>query len=88
MTPSGGAEPTLASIPGQRRGRARLEPLSQREHGLYDWILTAFAAGTPPFGSTRTRISVAQLGSWELISTGRLSIGAIPSASIAHIAST
>ena len=48
MTPSGDAEPTLASIPGQRRGRARLEPLSQRERGLYDWILTAFAAGTPP----------------------------------------
>ena len=48
MTPSADAEPTLASIPGQRRGRARLEPLSQRERGLYDWILTAFAAGTPP----------------------------------------
>src|SRR5437660_493607 len=52
MTPSADAEPTLASIPGQRRGRTRLELLSQRERGLYDWILTAFAAGTPPTPGT------------------------------------
>jgi len=49
--PSNG-EPTLASIPGQRRGRARLEPLSRGERDLYDWILTAFATGTPPAPDT------------------------------------
>jgi hypothetical protein len=42
------AEPTVASIPGQRRGRARVAPLSPGERRLYDWILNAFAAGTPP----------------------------------------
>jgi Alkylmercury lyase len=42
------AEFTLASIPGQRRGRARLEALSPGERDLYDWILTAFASGRPP----------------------------------------
>jgi len=41
-------ETTLASIPGQRRGRERVQPLSPGERGLYDWILRAFAAGTPP----------------------------------------
>src|SRR5438445_9203302 len=46
------AEPTLASIPGQRRGRARLEPLSPGERDLYDWILTAFATDTPPSPDT------------------------------------
>jgi Alkylmercury lyase len=38
----------LESIPGQRLGRARLEPLSPGERDLYDWVLAAFAAGTPP----------------------------------------
>ena len=42
------ARPSLASIPGQRRGRARLEPLTPGERNLYDWILRAFANGTPP----------------------------------------
>ena len=42
------AEARLASIPGQRRGRERVELLSPGERGLYDWILRAFAAGTPP----------------------------------------
>jgi hypothetical protein len=40
--------PTRSSIRGQRRGRARLEPLSPGERELYDWILHAFAAGAPP----------------------------------------
>jgi hypothetical protein len=48
MNQPSSAEPTLASIPGERRGRARLEPLSSGERDLYDWILTAFASGTPP----------------------------------------
>ena len=42
------AESTLASISGQRRGRERVQRLSPGERGLYDWILQAFAAGTPP----------------------------------------
>jgi hypothetical protein len=42
------AELRLASIRGQRRGRARLEPLSPGERDLYDWILKAFASGKPP----------------------------------------
>src|SRR5712691_6873631 len=42
------AEARLASIPGQRRGRERVQLLSPGERGLYDWILRAFAAGTPP----------------------------------------
>jgi len=46
------AGPTLASIPGQRRGRARLEPLSPGERDLYDWILRAFATGAPPAPDT------------------------------------
>src|SRR6266849_4384606 len=46
------AEPTLASIPRQRRARARLEPLSPGERDLYDWILTAFATGRPPAPDT------------------------------------
>jgi hypothetical protein len=39
---------TPTSVPGQRRGRARLEPLSPGERDLYGWILRAFANGTPP----------------------------------------
>jgi len=46
------AEPTPASIPGQRRARARLEPLSPGERGVYDWILRAFATGAPPTADT------------------------------------
>ena len=52
MSRQSDAEPTLASIPGQRRGRARLEPLAPGERDLYDWILTAFASGTPPAPDT------------------------------------
>lgn len=52
MSSQSDAEPTLASIPGQRRGRARLEPLAPGERDLYDWILTAFASGTPPAPDT------------------------------------
>ena len=52
MNQPSNAVPTLASIPGQRRGRARLEPLSPSERDLYDWILTAFATGTPPAPDT------------------------------------
>jgi len=56
------AEPTLASIPRQRRGRARLEPLSPGERDLYDWILRAFATGRPPapdtLADTATRFEI------------------------------
>ena len=48
MSRSTEEEPTPVSIRGQRRGRARLEPLSPGERDLYDWILAAFAAATPP----------------------------------------
>ena len=54
MSSQSDAEPTLASIPGQRRGRARLESLAPCERDLYDWILTAFASGTPPAPDTLT----------------------------------
>ena len=48
MSRSTNEEPTQASIPAQLRGRARVEPLSPGERDLYDWILAAFAEGTPP----------------------------------------
>jgi hypothetical protein len=48
MSQSANVGARLETIPGQRRGRARLEPLSPGERDLYDWVLAAFAAGTPP----------------------------------------
>jgi hypothetical protein len=45
--PTDGAR-RLASIPGQRLGRDRLQRLSPGERQFYQWILRAFAAGTPP----------------------------------------
>ena len=52
MSHSTNEEAKLESIPWQRRGRARLEPLSAGELDLYDWVLAAFAAGTPPTPDT------------------------------------
>ena len=52
MNDSADASSTLGSIPGQRRGRARLQPLSPGERDFYDWILNAFAAGRPPAPDT------------------------------------
>ena len=52
MNQPSGTDPTLASIPGQRHGRARLELLSPGERELYDWILSSFATGAPPAPDT------------------------------------
>jgi hypothetical protein len=49
--PTDGAQ-RLASIPGQRLGRERLQPLSPGERQFYRWILRAFAADTPPAADT------------------------------------
>jgi hypothetical protein len=37
-----------AGIPPERWGRQRLRPLSGGERAFYRWILTRFAAGSPP----------------------------------------
>ena len=48
MSRSTNEEPTLEPIPAQLPGRARVDALASSERDLYDRILAAFAAGTPP----------------------------------------
>lgn len=52
MSSSFGLSSMPKSVPGQRRGRARLDPLSPGERNLYDWILRSFASGIPPAPDT------------------------------------